>query len=196
MNPLNVEEIKLRQTASKPIVQAARTHKVELVSQAEYARRRGVDPTSVRDAVRSGRITLIDRKIDPVIADAQWLANTRPRASAEASNSSSSPPLSGPAGAADSLARVSDYQLARASREDAEAKIAQLKLAELQGLVIRRDAVRSKLTKTFATIREGLLQIPARLSPVLAAESDPAKIHDYVMNELRQVLFNLTEPPQ
>jgi len=39
--------------------------RAELITQAAYARRRGCDPTSVRDAVKAGRITLIDGKIEP-----------------------------------------------------------------------------------------------------------------------------------
>lgn len=59
---------------------------VNLITQAEYARSRkerglpGGTPAAVLKAVASGRITLIDGKIDPTVADVQWGANTRPRA--------------------------------------------------------------------------------------------------------------------
>lgn len=51
----------------------------EVITQAEYARRRGCTEGAVRRAIRDGRITLIDGKIDPVAADAQWRRNTRVR---------------------------------------------------------------------------------------------------------------------
>ncbi len=172
--------------------------KVELITQAEYARRRGVDPTSVRDAVRGGRITLIDGKIDPVVADAQWQANTRkrvsiageggaPAAAPSAAPSSPTPPD------VDYGGGVSGYQKSRARREAAEAELAELRLAEETGDLIRTDAVRSAYSRRAAGLREALMQIPARLSPVLAAESDPAKIHDHLQAELRQVLEQVTQ---
>ncbi|MFN8992033.1 MAG: hypothetical protein ACK5YP_18830 [Betaproteobacteria bacterium] len=51
----------------------------DLLTISEYARRRGCTEGAVRKAIRSGRIMLIDGKVDPVAADAQWRANTRPR---------------------------------------------------------------------------------------------------------------------
>jgi len=172
--------------------------KVELITQAEYARRRGVDPTSVRDAVKGGRITLIDGKIDPVVADAQWQANTRKRVSiagegAAPAAAPSSPPAPPPGLDVDTGGGVPDYQLSRARREAAEADLAELRRAEELGDLIRTDAVRSAYSRRAAGLREALMQIPARLSPVLAAESDPAKIHDHLQAELRQVLEQVTQ---
>ncbi|MCV2358876.1 hypothetical protein LNV08_07765 [Paucibacter sp. TC2R-5] len=71
--------------------------------------------------------------------------------------------------------------------------MAALKLAELRGDLIRTDAVRSAYSRRAASLRDALMQIPARLCPVLAAESDPAAIHDHLQAELRQVLFQATE---
>ncbi|WP_289241706.1 hypothetical protein [Delftia sp.] len=53
---------------------------MELVTQAEYARRRGVAKSAVAKAVKEQRIALIDGKIDPAVADIQWQQNTRARA--------------------------------------------------------------------------------------------------------------------
>ena len=54
--------------------------RVELITQAEYARRRGVAKSAVAKAVAEGRITLINGKVDPAVADIQWAQNTRTRA--------------------------------------------------------------------------------------------------------------------
>ena len=44
-----------------------------------YARHRGVSHVAVKKAIDTGRITpLPDGTIDPVVADAQWAANTTP----------------------------------------------------------------------------------------------------------------------
>ena len=54
--------------------------KVNLITQAEYSKHRGVSEAAVSKAIKAGRISLIDGKIDPVAADAQWARNSRVRA--------------------------------------------------------------------------------------------------------------------
>ena len=50
------------------------------MSQRMYARYRGVTHRAVQKAIRSGRIVAeADGRIDPVRADAMWIAYTRPR---------------------------------------------------------------------------------------------------------------------
>ena len=53
---------------------------MDLITQAEYARRRGVAKSAVAKAVKEGRIALIDGKIHAALADLQWAQNTRARA--------------------------------------------------------------------------------------------------------------------
>ncbi|MGZ7254014.1 hypothetical protein ACXWO5_10385, partial [Streptococcus pyogenes] len=55
--------------------------------------------------------------------------------------------------------------------------------------------IRSALASLLASTRDALLQIPARLAPVLAAESNPAAVHDLVQTELHQALAQLTASP-
>jgi hypothetical protein len=53
-----------------------------LLSQRAYAKHRGVSHTAVQKAVRYGRITTIDGKLDPDVADREWRENvdlTKPR---------------------------------------------------------------------------------------------------------------------
>jgi phage terminase Nu1 subunit (DNA packaging protein) len=164
---------------------------VNLITQAEYARHRGVDPTTVRDAIRAGRITLIDGKVDPVAADAQWARNTRARV-----GSGQRPARDAGAGEGASAAAPQpgeSYEAARRRRELAEAQLAELKLAELRGELVRVAAVRTQVAKLAAGLREGLMQIPARLAPVLAAETDAGQVHDQLVRELRQVLEQVTD---
>ena len=54
----------------------ARTRKKELISQREYARRRGISNVSVHEAIKAGRISTVDGKIDPDLADREWRENT------------------------------------------------------------------------------------------------------------------------
>jgi hypothetical protein len=170
---------------------------VQLITQAEYARRRGCTEGAVRRAVRDGRISLINGKIDPVAADAQWARNTRVRAGSRATDDVN---LSGSGGTGGTAAGDNDddedsatgYWKSRARRERAEAELAELKLAELQGQLVRADDWAAALAKRAAAFREGLLQIPARLAAQLAAETDQARIHGLLEDELRQVMSQLT----
>jgi Zn-dependent protease with chaperone function len=86
-----------------------------------------------------------------------------------------------------------DYWKSRARREEAEAELAELKLSEQRGELVRAADVRAAYAKKAAALREALLQIPARLAAVLAAETDHSKCHDTLQLELHQVLAQVTE---
>ncbi len=77
---------------------------------------------------------------------------------------------------------------ARLDRERADARFAMLRAAEEEGQLIRKDAVRAEHAKRLVGLREALLQIPARVAPVLAAESDQGRCHDIVQTEIHAVL--------
>lgn len=50
---------------------------IEWMTQAGYARARGVSREAVRKAIKAGRIALVNGRIDPAMADGQWARNTR-----------------------------------------------------------------------------------------------------------------------
>ena len=169
---------------------------VELITQAEYARRRKCTEGAVRRAVRDGRISLIEGRIDPVAADAQWARNTRVRAGSRPANDDGASSWTGgqsPARSRSDEEGEGGYWSSKARREAAEADLAELKLAEQRGELVRASDVRAAQARRLAALRESLLQLPARLSPVLAAESDSAKCHDMLQRELHALLVQMTE---
>jgi len=89
-------------------------------------------------------------------------------------------------------ARLSAFDEARTRREVADANLSELKEAELRGTVIRVDAMRSAWAAKVATVRDALLQIPSRLAPVLAAETDLIVVTGKLESELRQALAELS----
>src|SRR5574341_1430831 len=89
--------------------------------------------------------------------------------------------------------RPSGYMDARTARERAEAESAQIKVLEARGVLVHRDKVRQELGKRLAGLRESLLQIPARLQSVLAAETDEAKVHDTLQDEIFRALGSVSE---
>ena len=161
--------------------------KVNLMSQAEYARHRGCSKVAVGKAVKANRISMINGKIDPAVADIQWEKNSRARAGTQ---TSAQLPLDGGDAPAEP-AKVDDYMYNRNRREAAEAERAELSLAEDKGQLIRVDAVKAALANVFSSVRDALLQIPARLGPQLAAESDAAKAQSMLHAEIHQALQQL-----
>lgn len=93
-------------------------------------------------------------------------------------------------GAADGPGESHDE--ARTRLRIAEADLLELKLSEERGEVIRIDAVKAALSVAMATAREALLQIPSRLAPLLAADTDPASVQNLLYGEIHQALEHLS----
>lgn len=164
---------------------------------AELARQLGVSRQAVGDLVKRGILPEDkDGLIDVEIAR-MALANRVHPSSKTAQALTAAPPATAPtaapppAAANDEDQQITSYHVAKTLNEAAQARMNQLKLRELQGDLIRVAAIRSELATAIASTREALMQIPARLSPVLAPETDQAKVHDLLQAELVQVLDHL-----
>lgn len=84
------------------------------------------------------------------------------------------------------------FLAARTRREVAEANLAELKFAEQQGVVIQVEAVRAAWAKRLVSIRDALLQIPGRLAPLAAAESNMEAVALLIEREIRQALEEMS----
>lgn len=84
-----------------------------------------------------------------------------------------------------------DRDAARTRREISEANIAEMTEARLARELIRVAVVQAQLGTDYATLREAMLQIPSRLAPRLAAESDPAAIQVALHAEIHQALQDM-----
>lgn len=192
----------------------------KLLTQAEYAAHRkarglsGGTKQAVHRAVTEERISVFgpDKLIDPVLADSQWERNTRARVTvndpadpvapgseqgplgdlvdAAGAPAAAPPPASEPA---QQLHADPGYLRSRAAQAAADARIAEMKAAELEGSLVRVDQVRAELASRLAPVREGLLQLPARLASQLA-QSDPARVQTLLEAEIHQVLAPLGRP--
>lgn len=85
-----------------------------------------------------------------------------------------------------------DFQAARTRREIAEANLAEMREAELEGKLIRVDAIRAAWAKRIASTRDALMQLPHRLAPVLAVENDMERVGNVLDEALRQALTELS----
>jgi len=77
-------------------------------------------------------------------------------------------------------------------REIAEANLAEMREAELEGRLIRVEVIRAAWAKRVASTRDALLQIPSRLAPTVAAQSDVDQVARVLEEELRQALAELS----
>jgi hypothetical protein len=71
------------------------------------------------------------------------------------------------------------------------AKLRRLEFETKQARLIEAEAVRKTVAEAVRTIRDGILGLPDRLATVLAAESDPKKVHVTLKPELSRELEGL-----
>ena len=174
-----------------------------LITQAAYARQRGVTKQAVSAAVKAGRIRLIDGKIDPEIADIQWARNTshehRHRALGGVDHGPGAAGLAQPAGSADVRTQSPDpeprdngsFLDAKTRSEQARAELFELELAQKRGELVVADEIRRATFEKARIARDALLALAPRLAPQVAAESDVAKCHDLIMAEVRMICQEL-----
>lgn len=176
---------------------------VGLVTIAEYARARGVSHEAVRKAAKAGRITLIDGRIDPAVADIQWERNTR-KAVGRGGRSVTGERVAGDGAAQTSDAapdRASslgasgrpeyDYEASRAKREHHEAVLAELKERERLNQLVDIAQVRLAVADIARVLTDGLERIPDRVSVQIHAGMAQAEIHAQLERELAAVRQDL-----
>lgn len=164
---------------------------VQLLTKAAYARHRGCDEKAVRKAITEGRISAIDGKIDPDVADIQWARNTRARVSASAGtgdllDQATAP--SAPAGAQQSPASDPGYVPLRARREAADAERAEIETAKLKGAMVMRDDVDRGLFSIGREVRDHLNACARRIASEVAGVSTTEGCEAVIDREHRIVL--------
>ncbi len=168
----------------------------------DLARALACDPTLISRWARRGM------PVDSVEAARAWHASnirSRVRIGAPPPAEPANRPAKGASGPAATAAAAAggavapsdenvsgDYHVFRVRRERAESGIAEMREAEMRGELIRLSAVKNALGIAFATARESLLQLPSRLAPQLAGETDPATIQNLLYVEIHQTLVQLS----
>jgi hypothetical protein len=121
---------------------------MQLITQAEYARHRGVSPQAVNKMVKSGRIPLTNGRIDPAAADfALGTVRDEPVVTSDAGG----------------LTR------ARTDTETYRARIAQLDYEQRIGRVVAIDDVTRAMERCAEAMVRDLEQLPARADDLAAA---------------------------
>jgi hypothetical protein len=181
--------------------------RVNLLTQSEYAKHRGCSAVAVHKAVKAGRISLIDGKIDPAVADIQWAANTRVRQSARshggyaatgdllangaAAGSASADVSTAPGGdkpVASPGAGDTGYTEARTRRERAEAEEAEMRTAKIRGTMVLREDVDRAMFEILREARDRLTSCARRIASEVASETVAETCESIIDREHRIVL--------
>lgn len=163
-----------------------------------YARHRGVSHVAVLKAIKAGRIVKeADGTIDPAKADAAWKQNTNqaqqrkpkdeekkpaPHVAAELPVNNAPATNSGPS-----------YAQSRAFKEAYNARLAKLEYEEKSGALVRTDSVKVAWFNVLRVLRDRALNLPDRMAPLLAAETDPKIVRELLDTELRQILNDVAD---
>lgn len=76
----------------------------------------------------------------------------------------------------------------QARKEHYRAELARLEFEERIGQLVEKQTVESSAFRLARLVRDAMLNIPARLAGILAAETDQRRVHDLLEQEIRQAL--------
>ena len=150
------------------------------VSNRAYAKIKGVSESSVRKAIKAGRLTpLPDGSLDPNVADRQWSQNTNVRMNTSAPSS--------PATTSGSLLQ------ARTANEVLKAQTGKIRLAKFKGELIDRNQAIAQVFKLARNERDAWINWPSRVSAEMAAtlSVDVHKMHVTLESAVREHLHEL-----
>ena len=171
-----------------------------LVSQAEYARQRGVSRQYVGQMVAKGIIGLSGRKVDTEQADAALAAFREPARPERRVNPDA--PVQMPTALPSPAPRTHAGDLptlllkSRIKSEVERAKLLEIKARVEAGKYVAVDDVKAAAFNRARVIRDALLNIPERLAAMLAAEDDEQRVHQILVTEIRAALEELMDGPE
>lgn len=141
------------------------------ITQAEYARKRGMTRQAVAQAVRAGKVLLdSDGLLDEEQADRDFPPSPKTMALGARSTA------------------VSSYSEARARRESALASLAERDLQVQEGKLVDRALVEHEIGGILLQARTNLVSMTSRLAATLAAETNPTKVRLTLLSEIALAL--------
>lgn len=154
------------------------------MTKTEYAKHRGISQAMVSKMVNDDRILVnddgsVDQEISDLLLD----------------KFSESPLRTDPPDTRDSmlerLSEVSSYAEQRALLTGYKAEMAKIELDKAKGMVVDSVTVRDSAFTTARRVRDAILNIPDRVAPIIAAESNTHTVRTLLDTELRRSLEEL-----
>lgn len=170
----------------------AQSISVRKLRPAALARELGVTRQGINELVRRGVVPTDERGlIDADLARGAILERLRPSAkTAQAAAAGRAPAVEA---AVDAAAPVGAYHVARTLRETAEARLAQLTLAERQGKLLSKDAVEREVFQLCRVTRDGLQSVGPRVAGIVAGLASTADCQAVIDGEIRAALRLVVE---
>lgn len=164
-------------------------------NRSEYALHLGVSPAYVTKLGKQGRLVELEqdgrRVVDFELSD-RLVKNTADMARADnganAAPRAAAPVTSSEGGRVDAI-----FRQAQAQERAYNAKLTELEYRQKIGELVPVADVRKVAIETARNVREAVLAIPDRVVSILAAETDPARVHAILVNEIRQALSGLAD---
>ena len=166
---------------------------MELITQAEYAKRRGISKAAVTQAVKRGKLTLVDGKVNLATADAQWAESHKLRVGSQPAVRSEPKRVerARPEVPDDADLSIPPYQDSKARQAHLDAEKAEIELGVMRGKLVDKAKVKAEFAKQGAAVRDGLLNIPARIAPILHAAKTLGEVQTLLDAEIRTVVSQL-----
>jgi hypothetical protein len=174
-----------------------------LVTQKEYARRRRCTPQYINKLVHTGKIVLVNGRVDVKKADAAlqaWQRHGRSKPGKSISAISHRSPRASraePRRSAEKKQKSATRSLteARAEREHYAALAAKLDYEKATGELLPRDQVLEAERRKNANIRTRFRRLARSLAPVLAQTSSPGEVERVLLEEIDYQLRELASDP-
>lgn len=161
------------------------------LSQAALARELDVSRQAVNDLVKRGILPIDkDGLIDVELARHAIANRVRPSGKTAAALNGASPaaaPAESEAAANDS-APITSYHVAKTLREAAEAKMANLRLAEMERKLIDKDRASAGAFTAFRQLRDALGVLPRKVAPAAAVATDVREVEALIARAIREAL--------
>jgi hypothetical protein len=156
---------------------------MSLITQAEWARRQGFSKQYVGKLIEQGKIKLVDGMIDEKSANAVLKNQRDPNLPIRRNGSNSY----------ENQSDMHDLLVKTKLKNEIErGKLLEAKVKTEMGQLISAEKVRHAMFAKGRIIRDGILNVPDRVSSLLATISDASQIHEILMKELREVLEELS----
>lgn len=158
----------------------------DLLTQTEYANRRGCKKPHINRLVKAGIIRLVNGRIDPEQAD-RAIADSQDPSRAEFRRGKGRPATqeSQPSENSVTAAKINQIRVATALKN--------LVLKEKIGTLAIATGVETKGFEAAQQVKDGLFNISDRLSPLLAAEPDEIKIRNMLNVEFMEICEGLAD---
>lgn len=154
----------------------------DFVTEAELAKILGVTRQAIHRARKAGRLTQFADGYHVELAKLEWSQN-RKRAPSMARTALASEPTI--------ASGLPPWEESKRKMAYHESRLAEMREQQRAGELVLLSEVTMAYTTLAADFRAALERIPGKIATRLAAESDPHAVHDLLMDELDQALFDM-----